>query len=191
MDDAHKNHQSRKLGRAVLMFLGLASLFMSLIVLNELFRGVIAIGGYCAEGGPYEIAVPCPDNTLMLAPIGIIGLMLGILLYLVFRLRKGPNWIMALWPIAFLGSAWTFLQAGLNPSPNSESTWPLFFMAAMFGFFGAAPLWFIRRDLPKIFKDETGYEGSWIESYNFLQILHFIAAAAGVALGFSIIHLVS
>ena len=133
--------------RAVFMFLGLASIFMALIVLNELFRSVIAVGGFCAEGGPYEIAVACPENTLVLAPIGVIGLVVGLLLYLVFRLRIGPNWIFALWPVAFIGSAWTFLQAGLYPPPNSGSTWPLFVMAVFFGLAGALPLWLVRCDL--------------------------------------------
>ena len=190
MDNLQKNRQSQKLGRAVLMLFGLANIFMSFIVLNELFRSVIAVGGYCAEGGAYEIAIECPENKLILAPIGILSLMVGLGLYLIFRLRIGPSWITALWPVAFVGSAWTFLQAGLNPPPNSESTWPLFVMAVLFGAAGLIPLWLLRKDL-YLFRDETGFKGSRLDSFNFLQILHFLAAAVGVAAGFYIIQLVS
>mgnify|MGYP001149551442 CR=1 FL=1 len=34
---------------------------------------VLALGGSCASGGPYEIAVQCPEGVAAFAPLSIFG----------------------------------------------------------------------------------------------------------------------
>jgi hypothetical protein len=73
-------------------------------VLFQIALAVMALGGYCASGGPYVIAVECPDNA-WLAPVsiwvGIGSVGLGIALAAGFGT-----------PVA--GWAWTVLFVGLG-----------------------------------------------------------------------------
>jgi len=53
---------------------GVAGLGLWLTILWLSMRAVMEIGGACASGGPYEIAVPCPDAVVAFMPLSIIGL---------------------------------------------------------------------------------------------------------------------
>jgi hypothetical protein len=75
-------------------------------------RAVMDVGGACAEGGPYEIAQPCPDGTWMLAlaiPVMIIAAMggSGIAIGL-----GAPNLLMPMWLLLFGSLGWNFLEYG-------------------------------------------------------------------------------
>lgn len=66
---------------------------------------VIALGGYCASGGPYEIAVECPDSVIAAAPLSIWGGLLSVGVWLFFAGGFGTP--LAAW-------AWFVLFAGLS-----------------------------------------------------------------------------
>ncbi|MEQ1854678.1 MAG: hypothetical protein ABMA01_24180, partial [Chthoniobacteraceae bacterium] len=57
---------------------------LSFSLLFQVTITVMALGGTCASGGPYEIAVECPDNVAAFAPLSIFGglLSVGVSLFL-------------------------------------------------------------------------------------------------------------
>lgn len=85
-------------------------------------RAVMNIGGYCASGGPYEIAVECPpgvDLVIILAvPVGILSA--GIVAWRGSRLGRSWAGIAGLaWPVLFLSLGWNFLEYAVRPPDGS------------------------------------------------------------------------
>lgn len=74
--------------------------------------GVIAIGGTCADGGPYVIAVHCPENTDVLTLGGVYGGVAAVLVSLLLAREFGTRIILA-WTILFVFIAVPFLLAGI------------------------------------------------------------------------------
>ncbi len=66
---------------------------------------VMSVGGSCASGGPYQIAVPCPDSVAAFAPLSVFGglIAVGIAIYL----AQGFGMPLAVW-------SWTILFCGLG-----------------------------------------------------------------------------
>lgn len=60
----------------VLYLLGVVGLAASLTFVFLGMRAVMDVGGFCAEGGPYEIQTPCPEGVPLLMIGGIFGLFL-------------------------------------------------------------------------------------------------------------------
>lgn len=76
-------------------------------------RSVMDVGGACAEGGPYEIAQPCPGGTWMLAvavPALIITAMLGSAIAVSL---SGPDLLLPMWAFLFGSLGWNFLEYGV------------------------------------------------------------------------------
>lgn len=71
----------RVFGRIVLTLTGLAIVSAGLTVVFLAMRGVMDVGGACAAGGPYAIAQPCPEGLAALLPLGIIGGLAGLFIY--------------------------------------------------------------------------------------------------------------
>src|SRR5688500_16860458 len=105
----------RGLRSLLFTFFGLGLFVASLTVLFLGMRTVLDVGGACASGGAYEIAVPCPD-TAWTIPVSIFTGLFGLGIYLagVWRL-PGPNWIALAWPALFLSLGWNFWEYGLDP----------------------------------------------------------------------------
>jgi len=93
---------ARGLGASVSWFLFSAGLTALLLASFD----VLAIGGSCASGGPYEIAVECP-NSAGLAPLGIFAGLAGVAVALFFAQGFGTSLVDLAWPILFglLGAA--------------------------------------------------------------------------------------
>lgn len=75
-------------------------------------RSVMDVGGTCAEGGPYEIAQPCPDGTWMIAvaiPVLIIATFIG---SGVAMSLSAPTLLMPMWGLLFGSLGWNFLEYG-------------------------------------------------------------------------------
>lgn len=79
-------------------------------LLFQISLAVMALGGYCASGGPYVIAVQCPDNV-WLAPISIwVGL--GSVAISLFLARGfGTPLTTWGWPVLFVGLGGAFLTS--------------------------------------------------------------------------------
>jgi len=87
----------------------LFGLSMTLLQLSTLT--VVSIGGSCASGGPYQIAVPCPESVAAFAPLSVFGGLIAVGLWVYLAQGFGmplPVWA---WTILFCGLGALFLAA--------------------------------------------------------------------------------
>ncbi|MCU1417799.1 MAG: hypothetical protein JWP32_1973 [Schumannella sp.] len=75
--------------------------------------GVLQVGGTCADGGPYVIAVHCPENTDIFTIGGIYGGLAGVFIALLVARGFGTRLVVLAWPILFLTLSVPFLLTGL------------------------------------------------------------------------------
>ncbi len=81
-------------------------------------RAVMAVGGACADGGPYVSVQPCPDGVAMSMMLGIFGLFGFGGLGLWAGALIGGSWMflpLLAWPGLFLSLGWNFLELGATP----------------------------------------------------------------------------
>lgn len=86
-------------------------------------RAVMAVGGACADGGPYVSAQPCPDGVgaaMTLAfPVGAVAWIAA----QYYGLRVGGIWagsMILAWTALFGSLGWNFWEAGLAPLPLGQ-----------------------------------------------------------------------
>src|SRR3712207_848889 len=107
-------------------------------------RAVMDVGGACAEGGPYEIAQPCPDGVPLMMVGGILGglVCVGLFMWFAARLGGGYATIAAFaWPALFLSLGWNFFEYGLGPPGEGEGlVWGWLVCAGVFFLMGGLPL---------------------------------------------------
>jgi hypothetical protein len=100
-------------------------------------RAVLAVGGVCAEGGPYVIAIPCPGNTSLLTTVGVFAFFIGTFLSLFGQRGFGvPAWGYG-WAGLFGFGAAAFFEAAVR---EGEWTWHLCGWIFTALALGAAPL---------------------------------------------------
>ncbi len=127
-----------------LYLLGIVGLAAALTIVWLSMRAVLDIGGYCAEGGPYEIAHHCPDGVALLLPLSIFGGLgsAGLMAWKGAQLG-GPygGLVLLAWPALFISLGWNFLQFAFFPPPPStgiELGWLI--PGVLFVIMGAVPL---------------------------------------------------
>jgi len=98
----------RVLGSAASWFL----FALCFTLLYSVSQVVMGLGGSCASGGPYEIAVECPDSVVAFAPLSIWGGLLAVGISLYFAQGFGTPLTTWGWPILFVGLGIAFLMAG-------------------------------------------------------------------------------
>ena len=121
--------------------LGIVVLSGSLTVLWLSMRAVMDIGGMCASGGPYVVAVECPDAVAWLLPLAIFAGIGGAGVTAWFGGRIGPGFaaVAALaWPALFLSLGWNFLEYGLASLGGWDISWLL--CGVLFLAMGGIPL---------------------------------------------------
>jgi hypothetical protein len=129
----------------VLYLVGLVVLAAATTSAYLAMRDVMAIGGSCASGGPYEVAVPCPKGTGTLMVGGIFGWFLGAGLTGVAGSQlPGDYGSLALlaWPGLFLSLGWNFLDFGFDPADGGGTDAGLVFCGVLFFLMGGVPLLF-------------------------------------------------
>jgi hypothetical protein len=101
---------------AVWIFVSAAGVTASITVLFLSMRAVMRIGGFCASGGPYVIATPCPKGVagLMIASVWI-GLVLAFVYAFQSVRARAPNFVALLWPALFLSLGYNFLTFAFDP----------------------------------------------------------------------------
>jgi hypothetical protein len=132
-------------GRAIVVYLVSAACLSACITILFLsMRAVMDIGGYCAEGGPYEIAVHCPEGVAILVPLGMMGGMAA-----AFIMGAAGDGIggpygslpMLAWPAVFISLGWNFLEYGIwPPAPAEGPVLGWIFTGIVFMITGGAPL---------------------------------------------------
>jgi len=89
-----------------------ASWFLFALSFTLLFlssTAVIGLGGFCASGGPYEIAVECPDSVVAFTPLSIFGGLIAVALYVSLAQGFGMPLTTWAWPVLFCGLGLAFL----------------------------------------------------------------------------------
>ena len=130
--------------RLVGTFVGVAVFTASLTVLYLTMREVMAVGGSCASGGPYTVAVPCPRGAWM-APVSIFTGLAGVAAVFLWRPRGGPLLGLLAWPALFLALGWNFLDHGLDGPDGGGIAIGWLVCAAVFVAMGGVPLLVVGR----------------------------------------------
>lgn len=87
----------------------LFSLSFSLLIQSSFV--VMQLGGSCASGGPYEIAVECPDSVVAFTPLSIYGGLLAVGISIFLARGFGTPLTTWAWPVLFIGLGGAFLLA--------------------------------------------------------------------------------
>lgn len=119
--------------------LTLVSACLTILFLS--MRSVMDVGGFCAEGGPYVIATPCPKGIpgLMLG-----GIWIGIISVFIYAWQARTNGAVSLvgllWPALFLSLGWNFLEYGVAPPFEGGLAWGWLVPGVLFVLMGGVPL---------------------------------------------------
>jgi hypothetical protein len=128
----------------VLYLLGAAGVAASITVLFMGMRAVLDVGGFCAEGGPYEIQTHCPEGTAVLVPLAIFaGLGSAALMGWKGSQIGSPfgSLVALAWPALFISLGWNFLEYGLwPPPPGTGPEWGWLIPGVIFEIMGIVPL---------------------------------------------------
>ena len=182
--EPHNQRETFTPNNALWTSIGLVATAFGLTLIYFMMRAVMAVGGYCAEGGPYVIATPCPDNIAMLTPISIFTMIVGIFIYMGNRAKNGPDWTMFWWSALFLSLGWNFVEFSIYPPDGSGIAWGWIICAVLFGLMGFALLLLIGSGglpHPLFGREKEGIKApeSGLESRNFLLVLHFGSVLVG------------
>jgi hypothetical protein len=118
--DAAATHEERAGAGGVLptlaVFFSLAGVAVALTLVFLSMRSVMNVGGFCAEGGPYNIRQHCPQGVTGILPASIIGglLLAGVYAFAVSRWNI-PNFLLLLWSALFLSLGWNFFAYAFDP----------------------------------------------------------------------------
>jgi hypothetical protein len=149
--------------RVILTFGGLALAVAGICLLFLGMRAVMDVGGFCAEGGPFEIRQRCPQgipgirvcgsgNTVSVprvqCPDGVAGVMLGgifggLIGLAVYAINTFSfNFTLLAWPALFLSLGFNFFDYGISPPPEFgsgvEAGWIV--CGVVFALMGGVPL---------------------------------------------------
>jgi hypothetical protein len=120
---------------------GLAGAAASTTVIFLGMRAVMDVGGACADGGAYQIAVHCPDGAGVGLTFGIFAMLAFWAIAARYGMRVGGVWANAPimgWAGLFVSLGWNFLEAGFVS--GDITGWLL---GAMFWAMGLVPLVFV------------------------------------------------
>ena len=109
----------------LIFFVGMVMVAYGISALWLGMRDVMEVGGYCAEGGAYEIRQTCPDRAELLLftgiPVGVIGLFVALIGGA--KSAKGAAGLLLLgWPALFVSLGYNFIDYAINPPPDMGST---------------------------------------------------------------------
>ena len=108
---------------------------LSFTLLFQVSFSVMALGGSCASGGPYEIAVECPDSVALFAPLSIFMGLAGVFVGIFLAQGFGTPLQAWAWPILFCGLGAAFLTVFFTSGDPVG-----LIIGAMFEIMGVVPL---------------------------------------------------
>jgi hypothetical protein len=122
--------------------IGIAGTAAGITLVFLAMRAVMDIGGFCAEGGPYEIATHCPDGAPVAMLLGIFGGMASAAIGSAFGIRVGGIWAtvpVLAWAGLFGSLGWNFMDYGVFNAPDGiELGWAI--PGVMFWVMATVPL---------------------------------------------------
>lgn len=182
------NTSSTTWSTVIRIFVGLTGFATGLTVLFLGMRAVLNIGGFCAEGGPYQIQVHCPEGIDALVPLGVLGMMVFGALAVISTIRQGPYLIILMWSALFISLGWNFLEFALYPPDKSGLVISWLICGVVFIIMGCGPL-LLLISMVSTSKTTNGYQNSrqrtTVHSIKIILLatLHIIASTAGIGLG--------
>ena len=141
--------------RLIGSLVGVAGVAFSLTLLFRSMRSVQSIGGFCASGGPYQIAHKCPKGIGGLLPLAIFGGLIFLGLFAISAGETGRPFVLFAWPALFLSLGWNFLDYGLHLTTSGSGVNGGFLVrGVLFIVMGAVPLiWLV----PMLWRVITGH----------------------------------
>lgn len=97
---------TRVLGSALGWFGGA----LAITLLFQVASAVAALGGYCARGGPYVIAVECSDAIVAFAPTSVLGGLVVVFIGATLAQGFGVALLAFAWPALFVSLSIVFFQ---------------------------------------------------------------------------------
>lgn len=165
----------------LLMSLGLWGATMSMTVLYLGMRAVMNVGGSCAEGGAYQIAVHCPQGVAFLMPLSIFVGLFSAFLYTVFCPPRAPNIAPLFWTALFVSLGWNFLDYGFLPllqSGDWDISWTI--CGFMFLAMGVGPLFLGKEIFGLQGENSTSPSKSWF------ILLYVLLISLGIWSGYAL-----
>ena len=154
----------RRAVAVVVLGLGVAAGAAAITILSLIMRSVTAIGGSCADGGPYVSAQPCPTGTgtaLLLVFACTLTCLIGTLW--AASVLKAPIPLLLAWPAIFLTLGWNFLEDGFDPPDGQGVVTGFVVCGVLFVLMGGAPLllWLsVVRDARRTRRAHAGFPSS-------------------------------
>jgi hypothetical protein len=99
---------------------------------------VLGVGGTCASGGPFVIAVGCPEGSSAFTMLGVWGGLGAVFLALIFARDFGARLVALAWPILFLTLGAVFALIG--GAAFSAGGWPFVLIGLLFLVMALVPL---------------------------------------------------
>lgn len=131
------------LRKRVYLCLGTLLVAASVTIAFLCMREIMAVGGSCASGGPYQVAQECPSNMWLMFVAVAAGL-LGGRLTAVGRLPGGASLTLLAWCALFLSMAWNFFEFGVSPpAPATGTQWGWIVCGIVFVVMGGLPLFYV------------------------------------------------
>lgn len=131
--EAPSGRSGRRVGGLLALAVGMGIFAGALICVSQGMRYVIETnGGYCASGGPYEIASghECDGGAVGLLAGGVFVMLLGGAIALAgsgaYLGVRGIGLTGLLWAALFGLLGWNFIEFGLNPPDNFANEPPVY-----------------------------------------------------------------
>jgi hypothetical protein len=125
---------------SILVFVSLAGVACGMTLVWLAMRSVLGVGGYCAEGGPYEIRQHCPSGAWLAFP-GIWGGLIFAGMYAWQAAKNGAASLVVLfWSALFMSLGYNFLDFGIRPAGESGLAWGALIPGVVFVMMGGIPL---------------------------------------------------
>lgn len=174
-----ENESSVPVAGYLVFFIGVVMLAYGVTALWFGMRGVMDVGGFCAEGGPYDIRQTCPDGAELLMftgiPAGIIGLFVA-LLGAGMSARGAGGLLLLGWPALFISLGYNFIDYANNPPEGMGDVVGWWICGVLFALMGLPAL----AGIPMLVK------GIQPERRSAVVTVFLIAVATGVIIGIQV-----
>jgi hypothetical protein len=162
------------------IFASLVVFCVSLTILFLSMRAVMGIGGFCAEGGPYQIETHCPKGVAPLAALTPLTMIVSIFVYLA---SGAVNGVLLMWSGIFLSLGWNFMEFAFRPPQGDSIVYSWVLCGVMFIAMGLAPFAMVGKTMMSVLRQNKADRGPIEKPDSQMLLLHFIGIALGIGVG--------
>lgn len=167
------------LGSWLLVAAGITWLFVS-------GMQIMGVGGFCAEGGPYEIATHCPANSALFMNFGFVASAAGVLLGIFGARGFGVPAHGFIWSLLFGVMGAAFLIAAFLPPDGVSIAWLI--CGLLFELVALPPVFLIRLGWPRSLFGRRRLDGRSLAKHGLpVRDAYIIAASWAAVSGLSLI----